>query len=385
MNIIPADCLIIDEMHLQFSKKKIELFENYKYVVGFSATPVAPKGSALGDFYTDIVETVTMSELMDKGYLSPLKYYADPSIDLSSLKVAADGDYMDSQLGEVMDKPMLVGDILKNWIRIAKGKSTVIFASSQSHARHLCDEFNSHGFVAEYVDCNTPDEDRQALFARVKSGKTQVIVNVGIVSVGIDIPNLEVVVLARPTRMISVYLQCVGRVTRLSEGKTHGIVIDHAGIIEKLGFATDIIEWTLDGKESVEDRKEKSQKEGKEPKDIICGGCGVVFRAARRCPECGHEMIKKGEPLPFHEMDLSEIKDITIKSKPADKQQFYAELLGYSRRQGKADSFALAMFRNKFNEWPYKKNIPPCEPSIETLGYIKHRQIAFARSRRVAA
>lgn len=378
MAIIPADCLIVDEMHLQYSKKKIALFENYKYVVGFSATPVAPKGSGLGHFYSDIVETVTMSELMDMGYLTKLKYYADPSIDLSSLKISNDGDYMDSQLGEVMDKPKLVGDILKNWIRIAENKSTVIFASSQSHARHLCDEFNSYGYIAEYVDCNTPDEDRQALFSRVKSGETKVIVNVGIVSVGIDIPNLEVVVLARPTRLISVYLQCVGRVTRLSEGKTHGIVIDHAGIIKKLGFATDIIEWTLDGKESTEDRKEKAQKENKEPKDIICDGCGYVFRSARRCPECLHEMVKKGEALPVHEMDLKEIT--VIKPKPSDKKQFYAEVLGYFRSQGKPDSYALALFRGKYDEWPHKKrSIIPVSPSQDTISYILQQQKSYVR------
>lgn len=376
LKFIPGDCLIVDEMHLQFSPKKLELFSKYPFVIGFSATPVAPNKQSLGLFYDSIVETVTLGKLTELGFLSPIKYFARPDIDLSGLKLGSDGDWRESQLGEVMDKPKLVGDIFDNWHRLAKNKSTVIFASSQAHARHLCDEFNGHGYSSEYVDCNTPDEQRQELFDRVRTGKTKVIVNVGIVSVGIDIPSLECCVLARPTRKIAMYLQCLGRITRIFEGKTHGIVIDHAGIIERLGFATDDFQWSLDGKESVEDRNKKTKEEKKEPKDIICGDCGTVFRSRRSCPNCGYESIPKGVAVPVHQADLKEL----VKPKSVDKKTFYAELLGYARQNGKTNSFALALFRKKFNEWPHGKNsVEPKAPSQETIGYIKHSNIAYGR------
>ena len=376
LKFIEGDCLIVDEMHLQFTPKKLELFARYPFVIGFSATPVAPNKQSLGLFYDSIVETVTLGKLTELGFLSPLKYYARPDIDLSGLLLGKDGDWRESQLGDVMDKPKLIGDIFDNWHRIARDKSTVIFASSQSHARHICDEFNSHGYSAEYVDCNTPDEQRQEMFDRVRAGKTKVIVNVGIVSVGIDIPNLECVVLARPTRKIAMYLQCLGRVTRICKGKTHGIVIDHAGIIERLGFATDDFEWSLDGKESVEDRNKKTKEEKKEPKDIICGDCGTVFRSRRSCPNCGYESIPQGMPVPIHQADLKEV----VKIRSVDKKTFYAELLGYAKQNGKSSKFALAIFRKKFNEWPHGKiSAQPIAPSPETIGYIKHSHIAFAK------
>jgi superfamily II DNA or RNA helicase len=380
MDLIAADLLIIDEMHLQFTPKKLEMFAKYPFVIGFSATPIAPKKQSLGIFWQDIVETISMQALMDQGYLSPLRYFAKPDIDLAGLKTGADGDYLESQLGEAMDKPQLVGDIFANWSRIAAGKPTVIFASSQSHARHLCDEFNSHGWSCEYVDCTYSDEDRQAIFNRVRNGKTKVIANVGIVSVGIDIPNLECCVLARPTRLISVYLQCVGRVTRLFTGKQFGIVIDHAGIIEKIGLPTDVFEWSLDGTETVEERSKKKKEERKEPKDMVCKKCDTVFKSRRDCPNCGHEFIPKGQPIPVHHADL---KEIVAKPKPLEKSQFYAELLGYCKQHGKGDNYALAMFKQKFGEWPYgKKSIQPAEPSPDVLGYIKSRQIAWAKGRR---
>jgi DNA repair protein RadD len=384
MEFLEADTLIIDELHMQFTPKKLELFSKYKFVIGFSATPVAPKGQSLGQFYTDIVDTISMSELMEQGYLTKLKYYADPSIDLSKLKTGKDGDYRESQLGDVMDRPKLVGDIFENWKRIAAGKPTVIFASSQAHARHLCEEFNSHGYSFEYMDCNTPDSDRQAILDRVKSGKTTGITNVGIIGTGIDIPNLEVVVLARPTRLVSVYLQCCGRATRLFEGKEYGIIIDHAGIIERLGFATDDFEWSLDGKETVEDRLQKKKEEKKEPKDIVCGECGTVFRARRTCPACGYEIISSGEPIPVHQADLKEV-EIVSKPKPADKLDWYSQLLYYANSKGYNRGYADNAFKEKFGHWPKKKNgIEPALPGPEVIKYIQYLNIRRAKGRKAA-
>ena len=378
MQLIKADCLIIDEMHLQFTQKKLELFSHYPFVIGFSATPVAPNKQSLGVFYDAIVETVTITQLTELGFMSPLKYFAKPDIDLSALKLGADGDYRESMLGAVMDQPKLVGDIFDNWERIAKNKSTVIFASSQAHARHLCDEFNSHGYSSEYIDCNSPDDQRQETFDRVRSGKTKVIVNVGIVSVGIDIPNLEVVVLARPTRKIAMYLQCVGRVTRICEGKEYGIVIDHAGIIERLGFATDKFEWSLDGLESVEARNKKAKEESKEPRDIICGDCNTVFRSRRSCPNCGYESVPKGKAVPVHE---AELKEIIKKPTPAIKADWYAQLLYISRAKGYQDGWAANKFHDKFKEWPSKKHgVMPATPSEEVLGFMHHLRIKHAKA-----
>ena len=380
MELIDADLLVIDELQIQWSKKKLDIFKKYKMVVAFSATPVAPKGESLGLFYDDIVETITMQQLMDQDYLTPLKYFADPNIDLSKVKIGKDGDWIESQLGKALDKPKLVGDIFDNWLRITGGtKPTVVFCSSQSHARHICDEMNSHGYNFDYVDCNTSDDDRKLIFGRVESGEIIGIANVSIISVGIDIPNLEVCVLARPTRLVSVYLQCVGRVTRKSKGKEFGIVIDHAGIIERLGIPTDDFEWSLDGKESVEDRMRKKKEEKKEPKEIVCSvpGCGYVFKSSRRCPKCGNEMISRGEPIPVHEAKLIEL---VRKPTPEEKKQFYSELLGYCRRNSKPDSLALAVFKAKHDAWPFGKySVAPTEPSQETINYIRHRQIAYAK------
>ena len=378
MEHLHADLLLIDEMHLQFTAKKLEVFKKYPMVVSFSATPIAPKKQSLGIFYQEIVETITMQQLMDQGYLTPLRCFSRPGIDLSGLKTDADGDYRESMLEGVMDKPELIGDIYANWHRLAAGKPTVIFASSQAHARHLCQQFNDNGWSFEYVDCTYTDEERQAIFERVRTSKTKGIVNVGIVSVGIDIPNLECVVLARPTRLVSVYLQCVGRVTRLSPGKHFGIVIDHAGIIERLGLPTDDFEWSLDGKESVEERAQRKKEEKKEPKQITCVKCETVFQSRRSCPVCGHQMIAKGEAIPCHEAELKEVK----KASSLEKEEWYRQALGWCRRHNKKDGLAFYAYQDKWGVQPAWKKIATA-PSEEVSNYFQHRAIKYARGKAV--
>jgi hypothetical protein len=155
-------------------------------------------------------------------------------------------------------------------------------------------------------------------------------------------------------------------------------VIDHAGIIEQLGFATDNYEWTLEGTESTVERLKKDKEERKEPKEIICGDCGTVYRSRRDCPECGHESVPKGEPIPVHQAVLKEV--VKAEKFTSDyKEQFYRELLGYCRRNGKKDGFAYFLYQEKFHIGPAWKKIA-AEPSQETIGFVKHRQIARAKA-----
>lgn len=382
MELVAADLLIIDELQLQFTKSKRNIFENYKMIIALSATPVAPKGHSLGDFYDDIVETISMQELIDRGRLTDLKYYAAPEIDLSGLtKVGNDGDWAKNQLDRVMNKKKLIGDIVTNWERIAKGKPTVVFAASQSHARHLTREFCESGYNFEYMDCKTPDEDREAIFRRIESGETLGICNVGIIGVGIDIPCLEVCVLAVPTRLISRYLQCVGRVTRLFDGKLFGIVIDHAGIIAALGFPTDEIIWSLDGEESIEDRAKRMKEEKKEPKEVICVNCHTVFKGSRKCPACGCECIPNGKPIPVHEAVLVEVKPKKEKYSSEFKRDFYHGLLGYARKRGMKDGWAYYNYMDRFKIAPKWEKLPK-EPGIDVMNWIKHKAIARSKGSR---
>lgn len=378
MELPEADIVIVDEAHMCVSPARIKVLSHYKMVIGLTATPALANGKGMGFFYQDIVESLSMAEMVKQGYLVPMRYFIGEAPDLSHVGLNADGDYIEKQLAEATDTPTLIGDIYTNWRRIASDRTTLIFAVNRRHAVHIHDEFLSHGVASAYIDGDTPKEERENIRQAVEAGRVQVVINIGVMVAGVNWPRISCVIIARPMRNIANWMQCLGRGARLHWTKEDCIVIYHGSNFDELGMIDDPIEWSLDDKTTVRERKEKAKKEAKEPKDITCGDCGTVFKARRSCPNCGYEMIASGEEIPVHQADLQEIKKI----KSVDKSRFYAELLGYCQKTGKRTSYALAVFKERFGAWPYgKKSIAPIEPSQEVLNYIKSRQIAFAKAK----
>ena len=380
MDIPQAKVCIVDEAHACFSPARLKLLENYPLVLGFTATPALANGKGMGAFYTTIVEGPTMAELVEGGYLVPMRYFGAESPDLAGVLLNSDGDYQEKQLADATDKPELIGAVYDNYKRIAGDRTTLIFAVNRKHAVHIHDEFKSHGVEAEYIDGNTPTEERDEIKRRVESGKTKVIVNIGVMAFGTDWPIISCVIIARVTRNISAWIQMAGRGSRLHPSKQTCLIIYHGPNFDELGRLDDPISWSLDDKSTIRERKEKAQQEAKAPKEIKCNDCGTIFSGRRTCPNCGHEMVNKGEAIPFHAAELKELK-ADKKPTPEEKAKFYAELIGYCRQNSKPDKFALAIFQNKFHEWPYKKNLPPLTPTQETIGFIKHCNISYAKRR----
>ena len=380
MKLPYADVVMVDEAHACFSKERLELLKKYPLVIGITATPAMANGKGMGAFYTDIVEGLSMADMVEQEYLVPMKYYGADAPDLALVKLNADGDYQEKGLAEATDKPELIGSIYTNYKRIAGDRTTLIFAVNCKHAQHIHDEFMRHGVTSEYIDGSTPTEEREAIKARVMSGKSKVIVNIGVMAFGTDWPIISCVIIARVTRNISSWIQMIGRGSRLYPDKQDCLVIYHGDNFDDLGRIDDPIEWTLDDKSTIRERKEAAKKAAKEPKDIKCK-CGYVFRASRVCPSCGLAMIQKGEAIPFHEAELKELVAKKPAPAPAIKADWYAQFLYISRSKGYKDGWAANKFMEKFSEWPHKKNgVMPIPPTPEVLGFMQHLNIKNARA-----
>jgi superfamily II DNA or RNA helicase len=382
-----ADLVLIDESHLSLSRQRAELIRHYRdsdaVVVGLTATPARGNGKGLGAIYDALVETATIKELQAAGHLVPkLRVFAPSKPDLDGVKVAR-GDYVVSQLERRMQP--LLGDVVANWHRIAPDKRTVVFCVNRKHSIYLAEQFQQRGISAEHVDGATPLEDRKAIFSRVRSGQTQVLCNVFVASYGLDIPQLDCCVIARPTRSIPLFLQMSGRVLRALPGKQESILIDHGGVIDQLGLPDAEMSWSLDDSATIGERNEARRK--KEPKEIACGECGAVYQGQRYCPECGHEPVMRGKNVETHQANLQEVG--THKAKQAtmaEKADFYGQLLGYAQQKCRKPGWAAHQYRAKFGVWPNHpriKNARPTEPKQAVLGWIISRNIAYAK-RRVA-
>lgn len=394
MQMPDAGLVIVDEAHLSLADTRKAIIEHYRdaRIIGLTATPARSDGRGMGELYDDLVMGPSIRHLTDEGHLVPLRYYAPTEPDLSALKLGKDGDYVETGLAKRMDTPQLVGDIVDNWLRIARHRLTVVFCINRAHSRHVRDRFLSEGITAEHLDGETPTDERAAILERVRTGQTQVLCNVFVASYGLDIPALDCAVLARPTKNIALYLQTIGRVMRTADRKVDALVIDHAGAVKENGFADEFVPWSLDAEGKVKERKLQLAREKAEPKPITCPKCSAQFSGRRDCPQCGFATIPRTAAIPTHEADLVEIERAARKDNRdatwEEKAAFIAGLRAYAAEHGHAAGWVAHKYRAKFGVWPNDarvRDVPPQEYSAELRSWLKSQQIRWAKSRQRAA
>jgi superfamily II DNA or RNA helicase len=147
--------------------------------------------------------------------------YADPNPMIVKGVRSIGGDYSLNN-----DSLEVAGHLVNSYRRYANGLQTVIFAINIEHSESIACTFNIEGISTAHLDGESDSGHRKRTLEQFKAGKIQVLTNLGLFDEGVDIPALECVMLARPTKSLSRYLQMCGRVLRISEGKTHGLIID---------------------------------------------------------------------------------------------------------------------------------------------------------------
>lgn len=389
-----AGLVIVDEAHLSLADTRKAIIEHYRdaRVIGLTATPARGDGRGLGEIYHDLISGPSIRHLTDEGHLVPLRYFAPSEPDLAALKLNKDGDYAETGLAKRMDTPQLAGDIVENWIRIARHRRTVVFCVNRAHSRHVCGEYIKAGIRAEHLDGETPVDERAAILARVASGETQVLCNVFVASYGLDIPSLDCAVLARPTKNISLYLQTIGRVMRTADRKLDALVIDHAGAVKENGFADEFVPWSLDADAKVKERKLRLAQEKGEPKPITCARCKASFSGRRECPACGYAMVPPTAAIPTHEADLVELERAAKKDNRDlswdEKAAFMAGLRAYAQAHSYKEGWAAQKYRARFGVWPNDarvRDVAPQPYSEEVRRWIVSQNIRRAKSQQARA
>jgi len=377
---VNASLLLIDEAHRSLSPVFKEVLEKYKdkIVIGVTATPCLSSGAAMGSMYDSLVDVVPISKLIEEGHLVDCVYYGGSSADMTGAKVIL-GDWDKKELGKRSDTPELIGDVISNWFRIASDRSTLVFAVNRSHGKHLYTAFLKKGVAVEYLDSYSDDEERADVLRRLESGDVQMIVNVALFQEFLDAAIISCVVMARKTKSLGLWRQCIGRALRPYPGKKECLVIDHSDAVRTLGFISDDIEWTLDGKLAY--KKKKPKKKEKPP--LECSECRKIFRG-KTCPECGKEIENYGKKIEAIEAELQEITKGKTKKKEytmAEKKLFF-QMAEYHRRvKNYAKGWSSQIFRSKFSVWPNKfKNAGPLEPDAGFRNYLKYKAIQYHKS-----
>lgn len=256
-----ADLVVVDEAHLFGGEKFMEVLRCYPeaVVIGLTATPLGANNKPMpDDFYSDVVVGATTSDLIGQGFIVPVRCWAPYTPLLKRKKgeraFTATGDYRDDFLEKRMNKPKLIGDIVKHWVKLGEGRPTVATAVSVAHSQAIVGEFIKKGIRFGHVDGTTEPELRQELFGRFKDGKLQGLSSCGVLHTGVDFPWASCGILARPTKSLRLYLQIVGRIMRSYPGKKDCIargskILTDRGLVEIQDVTLDHKVW--DGVEFV--------------------------------------------------------------------------------------------------------------------------------------
>lgn len=385
------DLLILDECHACAGTKAYAEIMKGKLTIGLTATPYQ-KGLGRnipdlgGPLFETIVAGVTMRGLIDTGYLVDADVWAPADPDLRGVKVVA-GDYQEDQLGAAMDKAPLVGDIVSHWFKLAHNKQTMVFAVNIAHSKHICKQFRDAGVEAVHVDYHMTDEEKQGIYADFKAGRSMVLCNCALLSEGADFPACEALILARPTRSKVRFVQMFGRVLRTSAetGKTRAIVLDHSGTVKRLGFPWDFSVTHLDDGKHKESAGCEADKP--EPLPKACIKCAFMKPPKTPvCPSCGFKAEKPSD-IETEEGELVQVRGKKPKAQTQlidmGKPSIYGQLCQVASDRKKSDGWIKANYKNIFGTWP-RQDYHLVTPTPELLSWIHSKNIAWAKSRRVA-
>lgn len=233
--------VIIDEAHHAAAKSYLNVLDYFgagnestdTYVVGFSATLERLDGLQLGKAMDHIVYHRGVVEMIEEGHLCDIRV-TTVKVDIDYDEVGTkNGDFEINSLARAVDIENINDLVYKGWrhqTNVGKYKSTLAFCVNVSHVQSLSKKFREKGVHSEYVTAETPADERAAILADFKAGKFPVLINCGILTEGTDIPNIDCILLVRPTKSRALLTQMVGRGLRKHGEKEHCHIVDYVGI-----------------------------------------------------------------------------------------------------------------------------------------------------------
>ncbi len=222
--------------------------------IGVSGTPFDESGYALEDVDATVT-TKSIKELETEGYVVPVRYFVpkwSENIDYTKLR-SSGADYSGTAIDETINTNEHSGLIVKSMNKMnAKNKKTIVFANSIEHADSISQALNADGYSSyAYHSQNDKNQSERAM-VEFKTGQTvqdalindeskpvKCLVAVSKISVGFSVKDIELMVLCRPTKVLSLYQQMIGRGIRTYPGKQYVECLDLAQSLATHGFHND--------------------------------------------------------------------------------------------------------------------------------------------------
>lgn len=327
--------IILDECHRAEFDFVFDIVLSETYVIGLSASP-ARYGSQrqLGLDYEAIVTGPTVQDLIDLGFLCKCRLFSLDAPRMDDVEWSAGrGDYNLSQMADKFKSQARYVGAVENYQRICPGEKCLVFCCSSEQTIQLTKAFCEAGIDARYCLSGDFDEDeeysgeRKDIIDGFARGDFPVLVNFGLFTTGLDIPDIKVVMLMFSTTSLVKYLQCLGRASRPAPGKNGEFICMDFGLnFERLGRYEDDREWGV---------WHKTGAGGGVAPTKICPQCQKMIAVQYSdCPFCGYHFPTKQETF---RAELQEIVD----KRNYDRKQTVEEYVAQMKLQGKNTNWIL--------------------------------------------
>jgi DNA repair protein RadD len=285
-----VDLILVDECHLmprdagtryQSFITALRAGNPYIKVIGFTATPFRMDSGYLHKgpdaLFSDIAYEARIRDLINDGYLcQPISKVAVEQIDTSNVGTRG-GEFIPGQLEAAAIDPETVTAVANEIVANSEGREGIlVFGCGVDHAIKMRDALRERGISCESIFGDTPHHLRDSIIRRFKEKKIRALSSMGVLTTGFNARHVDMIALARPTKSTGLYIQIVGRGTRLYEGKENFLVLDFGGNIGRHG--------PID-----QPQVRASERE--------CPACGTPNRlSAKECIKCGAEFERE---IPF--------------------------------------------------------------------------------------
>jgi DNA repair protein RadD len=277
----PRHLVLIDEAHLVPSAGEgmyRKLLEGLREqvpdlrVAGFSATPYRMDTGRLDEGDERLFDEVVYS-------------YGVGSVEIDVSGVGSrGGEFIPGALEAAADDDGLIRAAVADMCdRASDRRSWLVFCAGVKHAGHVCAALQDAGIGAATITGDTPAGERDHILREFKAGRIRALASMNVLTTGFDAPNVDMIAMLRPTRSTGMYVQILGRGTRLAEGKTDCLVLDYSGNVRRHGPVDQV---------AVESKRKgagvKADPDAVRAKE--CPTCeSLAALNARICKDCGHE------------------------------------------------------------------------------------------------
>ncbi|ESQ06031.1 MULTISPECIES: DUF3427 domain-containing protein [unclassified Streptomyces] len=235
------DVIVIDEFHHGTSRTYRRIVEHFQpgELLGLTATPERSDGKNIQDAYFDgrIAAEMRLWEALENELLSPFHYFGiSDGTDLSAVtwrRGAYDPDELSKVLTSGTDRVHLILRALRDKVATPEKMRALGFCVSVAHAHFMARHFREAGLNAVAVSGETPPAEREAALEDLKNGRLHIIFSVDLFNEGLDIPDVDTLLLLRPTSSATVFLQQFGRGLRRTPTKPVLTVLDFIGLHRK--------------------------------------------------------------------------------------------------------------------------------------------------------